>query len=99
LNAIDRKHHRAIQAAMLENLSHQPLVLTRNRKNLDPAILGATWELRCGVDNRFRVLYEVVSEEDEENFEGCVVVLMFGEKRGERLFVNNVPVVNFEEEP
>jgi len=33
---------------------------TRNRKPLDqPAPFAASWELRCGPDNRFRVFYDV----------------------------------------
>ena len=39
---------------------HTPLTQTRNRKRLEtPAPFDATWELRLGPDNRFRVLYEV----------------------------------------
>jgi hypothetical protein len=98
LEFIDRKHHRSIRDAILENLVHQPLIETRNRKTLDPAILGATWELRCGTSNRFRVLYEVTLEPDEET-QGEVTVLLFGEKRGERLYVNSSAVVDLEEHP
>jgi hypothetical protein len=33
---------------------------TRNRKPLDqPGPFEASWELRCGPDNRFRVFYDV----------------------------------------
>ena len=39
-----------------------PEQVTRNRKPLEqPAPFGATWELRFGPGNRFRVFYEVES--------------------------------------
>lgn len=60
LAAIERKHHRLIQEKIDEQLSFSPDEQTANRKPLDqPGPLGATWELRFGDDNRFRVFYEV----------------------------------------
>jgi hypothetical protein len=57
-------------------------VETRKRKPLiQPAAIGATWEIRFGTDNRFRVLYDVV-EEDRE-----VHILAIGTKVGNRLIV------------
>jgi hypothetical protein len=44
----------------------------------------AEWELRFGPDNRFRVFYRM--QEDE------VVVLAFGEKQGNRLFIKGKEV-------
>lgn len=93
LEVIDRKHHRAIRDAINENLIHQPAVPTRNRKMLDPAMLGATWELRCGPGNRYRVLYEIFEDE------GIVQVLLFGEKIGAQLLIMGQPVTMLEEEP
>jgi hypothetical protein len=87
---IERKHHRAIRDAILEQLTDEPLVETRNRKPLDPAIFEATWELRCGLQNRFRVLYtvETIEPEDEDDEPETVVwIVAIGEKRGERLFI------------
>lgn len=53
---------------------------TRNRKPLDqPAPFGASWELRSGPDNRFRVFYEV----DAAAYE--VQVLAIGVKERSRL--------------
>lgn len=43
--------------------------------------IEATWEVRFGPDNRFRVLYDI----DEEA--RLVQVLAVGEKRRERLFI------------
>jgi hypothetical protein len=68
-------------------MSFEPTTKTRNRKPLEPPIGEATWELRCGADNRFRVLYQVL-EPDEENTQGVVEILVFGEKRGNQLWVN-----------
>src|ERR1700722_6788597 len=63
LGAIDAKHERLLRQTIREQLRHQPTDETRNRKPLDlPAPFGASWELRCGPDNRFRVLYDVDEE-------------------------------------
>ena len=64
-----------------------PAKETRNRKPLrQPAPFEATWELRFGPDNRFRVLYDI-------DVEGRVVtVLAIGEKRRERLFIGGEEV-------
>jgi mRNA-degrading endonuclease RelE of RelBE toxin-antitoxin system len=60
LQAIDRKHHGLIRQTIDEQLRFTPLRSTRNRKPLDePAPFGATWELRFGPQNRFRVFYDV----------------------------------------
>lgn len=82
LDAIDRKHHRLIEAAIAEQLVHTPLDRTRNRKPLrQPAPFDAAWELRCGPDNRYRIFYEAAAEERE------VVVLAIGVKDGNRLLI------------
>lgn len=82
LDAIERKYHRLIQKTINEQLSHTPEKPTRNRKQLDqPAPFGATWELRFGPNNRFRVLYEV------EVTEQIVWVLAIGIKEGNKLFI------------
>jgi hypothetical protein len=52
-----------IHAAIHEQLVFEPETETRNRKPLQqPVTLGATFELRFGPDNRFRVLYTVEHE-------------------------------------
>ena len=82
LDAIDLKHHRALRRAIEEGLGWNPLEPTRNRKPLEqPAPFSATWELRCGPMNRFRVFYEV------DAVERTVSVLAIGVKVGSRLFV------------
>ena len=53
-----------------------------NRKPLEePASFGATWELRFGPKNSFRVFYDVNHEEK------AVSVLAIGVKEGSRLFI------------
>ena len=43
-----------------KQLSDTPATETRNRKPLEePASFGATWELRFGPKNSFRVFYDV----------------------------------------
>ena len=82
LDAIERKYHRLIQKAIDEQLSHTPEKRTRNRKPLEqPTPFGATWELRFGPDNRFRVFYEV------DSTERAVQVLAIGIKERSRLFI------------
>jgi hypothetical protein len=81
LVAIDRNYHSLIRQTIEQQLSHQPDVETRNRKPLQrPASIGADWELRCGPNNRFRVLYRIA-----ETYE--VYVLAVGIKDGNRLLI------------
>jgi mRNA-degrading endonuclease RelE of RelBE toxin-antitoxin system len=86
LQFIDRKHHAAIRDAIVTHLQYQPIEETKNRKPLDPHIDQATWELRCGLQNRYRVLYDVKLEIVEEEF-SLVRILAIGEKRGEKLYI------------
>jgi mRNA-degrading endonuclease RelE of RelBE toxin-antitoxin system len=81
LLGIERKYHRLIQSEISEQLEHSPLDLARNKKPLKdlPGPFGATWELRFGPDNRFRVFYDVEEER-------LVLVLAIGVKKGSRLF-------------
>ena len=106
LGFIPIKFHRLIRDAITERLPFTPTLETRNRKPLDPEIYGATWELRCGPQNRYRVLYDVIQLEHGENSPennndpGEVHVLLIGEKIGERLIiagrvVNNETDLNF----
>src|SRR5947208_1858414 len=61
--AIEAKHHSHILAKVDEQLCFQPDLETRNRKPLQqPSAFGATWEIRFGPGNRFRVLYDVDTE-------------------------------------
>jgi mRNA-degrading endonuclease RelE of RelBE toxin-antitoxin system len=82
LDEIERKHHRLIRETIDEQLRHTPEKVTRNRKPLEaPAPFSATWELRLGPTNQFRVFYEVDAEEH------VVAILAIGVKRRERLFI------------
>jgi hypothetical protein len=82
VDRIESKHHGLLRRAIREQLTHTPAVETRNRKPLDqPAPFGASWELRCGPDNRFRVFYEVDSTSK------TVRVLAIGVKDRNRLLI------------
>ena len=82
LRAIEAKHYSLIRAAIEERLSYEPDVTTRNRKPLKrPVIFEATWELRFGPGNQFRVFYDI----DQKGH--VVAVLAIGIKRGNRLFI------------
>src|SRR5206468_9046423 len=60
LDFIQPKYLGLLRRAINEQLTHNPTAQTRNRKPLDqPAPFDASWELRCGPDNRFRVFYDV----------------------------------------
>ena len=59
LAPIARKYHALIRETIQEHLRYEPEAETRNRKPLiRPTEFGATWELRFGPKNRFRVFYE-----------------------------------------
>jgi hypothetical protein len=82
LRFIDRKHHNRIRDTIGEQLRHSPSLITRNRKVLhQPAPFGATWELRFGTNNRFRVFYDV------NETERAVSILAIGVKSGNRLII------------
>ena len=82
LAAIDRNYHSLIRQTIEQQLSHQPDVETRNHKPLQrPASIGADWELRCGPNNRFRVLYRIA-----DTYE--VFVLAVGIKDGNLLLID-----------
>lgn len=80
LGFIEPKYHGLIRETINKQLCHQPEVATRNRKPLEqPAPFGATWELRLGPQNRFRIFYETEVELR------TVWVLAIGEKESNRL--------------
>ena len=82
LEAIDRKYHRLIEKTLDEQLLYAPDQETRNRKPVrQPALFDATWELRCGPGNCFRVFYDV------DYAEQMVWVLAIGVKERNRLLV------------
>jgi hypothetical protein len=60
LRAIDAKYDSLIREKIVEQLTHEPAVATRNRKPVrPPAAFQAEWELRFGPNNRFRVFYQI----------------------------------------
>ncbi len=80
LDLIESKHHGLLRRTIHEQLTFTPTEETRNRKPMDqPAPFEASWELRCGPENRFRVFYDVDSASQE------VHVLAVGVKDGTRL--------------
>jgi hypothetical protein len=78
---MERKYLRLLEETIKVQLSFTPDQKTRNRKPLEetPGLFGATWELRCGPGNRFRVFYEIVLDRRE------VWILAIGVKERERL--------------
>jgi mRNA-degrading endonuclease RelE of RelBE toxin-antitoxin system len=87
LKAIEAKYHSLIRDAIQEQLLFEPETETKNRKPLDrPVEFGATWELRFGPDNRFRVLYAFDHERRE------VQVLAVGIKDRNRLLIGGEEV-------
>src|SRR4029077_10387266 len=82
LDRIESKYHGLLRRTIKEQLTRTPSRETRNRKPLDqPAPFHASWELRCGPDNRFRVFYDVDSASQ------VVQVLAVSVKDRSRLFI------------
>lgn len=87
LGAIEAKYHSLIRAAIEEQLAFEPETETRNRKPLQwPVAFEATWYLRFGPDNRFRVFYTVDYKRHE------VQILAIGVKEGNRLTIGREEV-------
>ena len=60
LDLVESKHDSVIRHAIETQLRSEPYIETRNRKPLRaPSTRGATWELRCGPKNRFRIFYDI----------------------------------------
>lgn len=82
LKPIDKKYYSLIKSTIEERLSFEPNEQNRNRKPLTrSAFEEATWELRFGPENIFRVFYDVKHDERE------VHILAIGIKRRDKLFV------------
>jgi mRNA-degrading endonuclease RelE of RelBE toxin-antitoxin system len=82
LDLIEAKYHGLLRRTIKEQLTYTPTEETRNRKPLEqPAVFEASWELRCGPDNRFRVFYDVDSAAQ------AVRVLAVGVKERSRLLI------------
>jgi hypothetical protein len=82
LDAIEGKFHGLLRRVIHEQLTHTPMRETRNRKPMDqPGPFDASWELRCGPGNRFRVFYDVDLDESE------VQILAIGVKDRNRVII------------
>lgn len=83
IDAIAPEHHGLIRRTIQEQLCSAPGNPTRDRKPLEdqPGPFGATWELRCGANNQFRVFYEFSTDTRE------VWVLAIGVKEKDQLFI------------
>ena len=82
MDAVESKYDSQIRKTIEEQLVYEPNVPTRNRKPLlHETAIGATWEVRCGPNNRFRIYYDVDSDER------LVVVLAIARKQGSQLFI------------
>jgi mRNA-degrading endonuclease RelE of RelBE toxin-antitoxin system len=80
LRIIDPQYYSLIRKTISEQLERNPEEETRNRKPLlRPIDLDATWELRFGPGNRFRVFYMIDNSTRE------VWILGIGVKTGEKL--------------
>jgi mRNA-degrading endonuclease RelE of RelBE toxin-antitoxin system len=78
LRALPARQRALLLDSIEQQLVHEPLTETRNRKPLRPNPI-APWELRVG---KLRVFYDVVAEEPN-----VVRVLAIGEKKGNKLFI------------
>ncbi|HEX7377468.1 MAG TPA: hypothetical protein VF278_10165 [Pirellulales bacterium] len=82
LLAIEPRYHSLIRERIEEQLRFDPSRTTRNRKPLrQPVPFEATWEIRFGSGNRFRVLYGI----DEERRQ--LQIQAIGVKEGNRLLI------------
>ena len=64
-------------------LADKPMTQTPKRQPLRiPETVGATWELRCGEHNQYRVFYDV------DSAAGIVVILALGIKKQDRLTID-----------
>lgn len=86
LEFLEEKWYSLIEQTIKQQLLYEPLNQTRNRKPLRKPIGSATWEVRCGPKNRFRILYYV----DEEAHE--VHILAIGVKEKNRLIIGGKEV-------
>src|SRR5690242_17671463 len=82
LRAIEAKYYSLIRDAINQQLSFEPTIETRNRKPLKrPVVFMATWEIRFGPQNHFRVYYDV------DLAQQIVSILAIGYKQGNRVVV------------
>ena len=92
LDVLTAKQRATVLEAIEQQLVHEPLTETRNRKLLRPNPL-APWELRVGA---CRVFYEVEQHDpailQPGQAEGVVQILALGYKRGNVLWIGGKKV-------
>ena len=82
LRAIEPKHYSLIRTTIEQELAFDAATETRNRKPLKrPVIFMATWEIRFGPQNQFRVFYDVDLDQS------TVLILAIGTKHGNRVHI------------
>ena len=82
LRAIEAKYYSLIRDVINQQLSFEPTIETQNRKPLKrPVVFMATWEIRFGSQNLFRVYYDVDLEQRR------VAILAIGRKQGNRVII------------
>jgi hypothetical protein len=82
LRAIEPTYRGLIRTTIEEQLRFEPETETRNRKPLQPPVaFEATWELRFGPENRFRVFHSV------SRAPRGVQILAVGRKERNRLMI------------
>ena len=82
LRTIEAKYYTLIRDSVAAQLAFEPATETRNRKPLKrPVVFMATWEIRFGPQNRFRVYYDI----DHEQLQ--VLVLAIGSKHGNHVVI------------
>jgi hypothetical protein len=80
LRTIEPKYYSLIRTTIEQQLSFEPSTETRNRKPLKrPVIFMATWEIRFGPQNQFRVYYDVDPDQ------ATVSILAIGTNHGNRV--------------
>jgi mRNA-degrading endonuclease RelE of RelBE toxin-antitoxin system len=82
LRTIEPKYYSLIRSTIEQQLTFEPTIETRNRKPLKrPVLFMATWEIRFGPQNQFRVYYDVDLEQ------GSVSILAIGRKHGNQVSI------------
>jgi mRNA-degrading endonuclease RelE of RelBE toxin-antitoxin system len=81
LRALTARERSTVLDAIEDQLSHEPLVETRNRKLLRPNPI-ATWELRVAA---LRVFYDVAAAEPVSGTRSLVRILAVGRKERDAL--------------
>ena len=82
LHTIESRYYSLIRDVVDKQLSFEPIIETRNCKPLKrPVVFMATWEIRFGPQNRFRIYYDVDLEQV------VVTILAIGSKYGNRIVI------------